>query len=208
MKKQIKLFSYIIAVSLLVCFGGALVSCDTEATDENDQTSDVQNTENITKTPTEKLTEDITEEPTEEPTEEIIDDKEIETLPITPCPFDEESLEMPAEIKREIQIAVLTRVYGEEYVKDGYTPEYVWVVCYGIFDDAYCCMIWDHSGAELSVETEVEVGGYTFMFGSPNTMLVYCDGEFYGLKQAYENGILDDTEIAELYTYYTETRWG
>ena len=204
MKKQIKLFSFIIAISLLISFGGALVSCNTEVTNENDQIPDMQNTDNATKTPTEKLTEDVTEEPTEETT----DDTEIEALPVTPCPFDEESLEMPEGKKQEIQIEVLTRVYGEDYVKDGYTPEYVWVVCYGIFDDAYCCMIWDHSGGEMSVITEVEVGDYTFMFGSSNTMSVYCNGEFYSLNEAYENGILDDTEIAELYTYYTETCWG
>ena len=46
------------------------------------------------------------------------------------------------------------------------------------------------------------------MFGSTNTMVVYNDGEFYGLEKAYENGILNDAEIEELYNFYTETKWG
>ena len=39
-------------------------------------------------------------------------------------------------------------------------------------------------------------------------MRVYYNGEFYGLTKAYENGILDDTELGALYNYYTSTKWG
>ena len=78
--------------------------------------------------------------------------------------------------------------------------------CYGIFDDAYCLML-DHPKLLYTCAvTEVEVGEYTFVFSDGNTMKVYCNGEFYGLKQAYENGILDDAELESLYNYYMKTR--
>ena len=57
------------------------------------------------------------------------------------------------------------------------------------------------------VVVDIEVGEYTFTFGHVGlTMDIYCNGEFYGLKQAYENGILDDAELESLYNYYMKTR--
>ena len=201
MKFTIKLSGLllILTIGIILIF----TSCNVE--DSQNNTENLNSNTTLTEQPTDKEIEKPTEEST---TEEITTEDNIETRPVTPCPFDEESLDMPVEIKKEIQAAVLSAAYGEEFEKDGYTLDYAWVVCYGIFDNAYCVMVWEHAGGELSVITEVKVGEYTFMFGSSNTMVVYNNGEFYGLKQAYENEILDDAEIAELYTYYTETHWG
>ena len=79
---------------------------------------------------------------------------------------------------------------------------------YGKYDNAYCLKIYPEDKMFPDVMTYVEVGGYTFEFGNNNTMVVYYGGEFYGLKQAYENGILDDNELAELYANYNRLQWG
>ena len=154
----------------------------------------------------------------------ILDDSEIEELynyyteikwgkpdkdpVVTPCPWENESLPIPSEIKLDIQIARLKEVHGENYEAKGYIPEQVWVVCYGIFDNTYCIMTWEPGVGYVGDETIVEVGGYSFRFAVRNTIKVYCEGEFYSLNEVYENGILDDTELAELYTYYNEVHWG
>ena len=109
--------------------------------------------------------------------------------------------------KEEIQIAALTDKYGEDYEKKGFDPIDVAVVCYGIFDNAYCVVIWQDAIDHFK-STEVAVGEYTFEFPSNKVLRVYFEGKFYSLPEAYENGILDDAEIEELYNYYTKTRLG
>ena len=81
-------------------------------------------------------------------------------------------------------------------------------VCYGVFDDVYCLILTPPKVEYTTAMKYVDIAGYTFRFGSSNTMVVYYNGEFYSLTKAYENGILDDAEIEELYNFYTETKWG
>ena len=102
----------------------------------------------------------------------------------------------------EIQKAYCEKNYGKKYkayreLKFDY---------YGKYDNAHCLIFYPKDMYATSM-TYMDVGGYTFAFGS-NTMSVYCEGEFYGLKQAYENGILDDSELAELYANYNRLKWG
>ena len=166
-------------------------------TEKNDAKSDENTTENITTDNSEDAT-----------TEEVTTEEATNKPQIRPCPWDDESLPIPEEIKSAIQLAEIKSVHGDDYKSKGYVPEQVWVVCYGAFDNAYCVMTWAPDVEFASMEVEIDVGGYTFLFGSSNVMTVYCDGSFYSLTKAYETGILDDTELEELFNYYTRMQWG
>ena len=125
------------------------------------------------------------------------------TLRTDPDKIEDKTGKMSDEIKSEIQLAYYKR--HKEYCS---SPKQIKGVCYGVFDDTYCLML-TFPGVMYAAAVEyVDVAGYNFMFGSSNTMKVYCNGEFYSLEKAYENGILDDAEIEELYNFYTETKWG
>ena len=122
-------------------------------------------------------------------------------------PWKDVNLPISNAIKEEIQIAVLTDKYGESYEKKGFDPIDIAVVCYGIFDNAYCVVVWQDA-IDIFNSTEVAVGDHTFVFPTNKVINVYFEGEFYSLPKAYETGILDDADIAELYEYYTVTRLG
>ena len=106
-------------------------------------------------------------------------------------------------IKSEIQIK-----YYERHIYSNGSPAQIRGICYGVFGDAYCLMLTSPGVEYTTAMVYIDVAGYTFEFGSSNTMIVYYNGEFYGLKKAYENGILNDAEVEELYNFYTETEWG
>ena len=127
---------------------------------------------------------------------------------IKPCPWDYQSLQLNEDIKREIQIARLIDIHGEYYEKMGYVPEHVWVVCYGIFDNVYGVMTWGPGVGYVKEEKTVTVGEYTFRFDDSNTMMIYYDGEFYSMNQAYQMNLLDDLKLKELYDYYNEAHYG
>jgi hypothetical protein len=181
MKKIIKTLSLIIALLISLSLLGVFASCNAEISNE-DVTEPTDNAESPTEAPTEK------------PTEEVKVDPPVEI-----------SAEMESEIKNKY-----IEFYYDENDQDYYNkylPDMVKIeACYGIFDDAYCLMLDHPKFLYTCAVTEVEVGEYTFVFSDGNTMKVYCNGEFYGLKQAYENGILDDAELESLYNYYTKTR--
>ena len=128
----------------------------------------------------------------------ILDDTELESL---------HYYYKKSEMEHYLKTTYFRRTYDEKY-KDHYnSPDQVTIeACYGIFDDAYCAIITYPLVEYTCEETEVEVGGYTFVFGSSNTMKVYCDGKIYSLEKAYEKGILDDAELESLYNYYMKTR--
>lgn len=176
MKKSIKPISLIIAALLITLLFSTLLSCN-----KNDADNTADDTTNNT-----------APEPVTDP------------LPVTPDSLNDELLKIPEDAKREIQLAFLEKVYGEEYKKDSYMPEDVPIECYGIFDDAYCVILWDKTGGRMGTVTEVTVAGYRFVYGTPDIIQVYFNEALYDLTTAYENGILDETEIAELYTNYNE----
>ncbi len=123
------------------------------------------------------------------------------TLRTDPEKIEDKTGKMSDEIKSEIQLEYY-RIRRMLYI----FPKNVEGVCYGVFDDAYCLII-RHPEPSATVMTYEEVAGYEFSFGSEH-ITVYCNGEIYSLTEAYENSILDDAEIEELYNFYTETKWG
>ena len=193
MKKLIKTLSLIVALLLALSLLGAFVSCNAEIPDEEAHDI-IDNTEKPIEKPTDKPTDKPTETPTEAPTEAPPADPPVEI-----------SVEMQSEIKNKY----FEETYEEKNKEYYNSPEQVKIeACYGIFDDAYCIVItYPTVDDYLTVAVDVEVGEYTFIFGYSGIMIdVYCNGEFYGLEQAYEKGILDDAELESLYNYYMKTR--
>ncbi len=185
-KLTIKFLSIFITALLITSLLGALVSCNQNDIDDTSTESDTNTDESTT--------------------DEITTNSDM-TTPRNPLSAEEiESLF--SEVKSEIQSAYFEKTYEEKSKESYNSPEQVSVTCYGVFNDAYCVILTYPLVEYLTEETEVKVGQYTFVFGDSNTMAIYCNGEFYSLTKAYENGILDDTEIAELYTYYDQVKWG
>ena len=188
MKKLIKTISLITALLLTFSLLVTFASCNKDDSDEK-ITNHTDNTEKPIEKPTDKPTETPTEAPTEAP-------------PADP------PVEISAEMQSEIKNKWFEKTYVEEEKEYYNSPDQVEIkACYGIFDDAYCILIDYPSGNVYPmVEVNLEVGEYTFTFGHVGlTMDIYCNGEFYGLKQAYENGILDDAELESLHYYYTKS---
>ena len=191
-----KIFSLLLAFIIIILSLVTLVSCKSK-------------TEVPSVTPETTVEDEKPKEPDNTTKVQIPDDSsDIEEIPeITPCPWEDESLPISYAIVNEIQTACLIRNFGEDYDRLGYMPEHVWLVCYGIFDNAYAVMVWVPDIGYMDVVTTVEVGSYKFIFGDSNTMTVYCDGDFYSLPMAYENGILNDAQLGELYNYYIEAHY-
>ena len=120
-----------------------------------------------------------------------------------PDNIDDKTGKLTDEIKSEIQLK-----YYDKHTNESDSPAEIKGVCYGVFDDVYCLILTLPKVEYTTAMKYVDVAGYNFMFGSSNTMIVYYNGEFYSLTKAYENGILNDAEIEELYNFYTETKWG
>ena len=177
-----------IALLLTLSLLGAFASCN--AAESQEDAADKG-----TEVPAESQ-EDAADKGTEAPTEAP-----------TKAPPADPPVEISAEMASEIKNKYFEKTYEEKEHEYYNSPDHVIIeACYGIFDDAYCIMITCSRFMYMDVMTEVQVGEYTFVFGDSNTMKVYCNGEFYGLKQAYENGILDDAELESLYNNYTKAR--
>ena len=186
MKKLIKTISLITALLLTFSLLVTFASCNKDDSDEK-----ITNHTDNTEKPTDNA-EKPTEAPTEKPTEEVKVDPPVE---------------ISAEMESEIKNKWFEKTYAEENKEYYNSPDQVKIkACYGIFDDAYCAIITYPLVEYTCEETKVEVGGYTFVFGSSNTMIVYCDGKIYSLEKAYEKGILDDAELESLYSNYTKAR--
>ena len=119
-----------------------------------------------------------------------------------PDNIDDKTGKLTDKIKSEIQLK-----YYDKHTNESDSPAEIKGVCYGVFDDTYCLILTLPGVGYMTVTTEIDVAKYTFYFGDSNTMIVYDNGEFYSLTKAYENGILNDAEIEELYYFYNLTKY-
>ena len=86
--------------------------------------------------------------------------------------------------------------YGGE---QRFTPEDIFILRYeGEIGGCHFVML---GGDEIDYTTafrSVEVAGYVVEFSSGQPMYAYKEGNFYTLKQAYDNGILTDSDVYEI----------
>lgn len=76
----------------------------------------------------------------------------------------------------------------------------VWDAYYGTYDG--CIVVLDPGN--LTAIRSIEVAGYNFIFGNSFTIWVYRNGEFYKLEEAYEAGILIETQIAAIFERHAD----
>ena len=116
--------------------------------------------------------------------------------------------------------AEVDRVYRENLEKHGKTLEpgqllvswidddesikhkaYIGPLMYfGIYDNAI--VVYNTGGAHLTVITPIRLGKYRIEFSSSAVPTVIFKGKAYGLKEAYDKGILSDEAAEKLHAYY------
>ena len=71
---------------------------------------------------------------------------------------------------------------------------------YGMFNNCAVLVI----EGSLSIETEYKLAGYVFGFGNSANMYAYKDGKMYDLSDAFDMGLLSDSDIGNVYARYTK----
>ena len=74
----------------------------------------------------------------------------------------------------------------------------VFYTSYGEYNGAHAIMISADGLAYGCAITYDVVGGVTITYPDTHTMDVYYEGKFYSLSQAYENGLLTDSDLIEI----------
>ncbi|MBQ5633872.1 MAG: hypothetical protein IIV11_03215, partial [Clostridia bacterium] len=152
MKIFFKALSLIIALLLALSLLGTFASCDAAESEEDAA-------DKGTEVPAESE-EDAADKGTEVPTEAP-----------TKAPPADPPVEISAEMESEIKNKFFEKTYKENNKEYYNSPDQVKIeACYGIFDDAYCIMITCSGFMHFDAMTELQVGEYTFVFSSSNTM--------------------------------------
>ena len=71
---------------------------------------------------------------------------------------------------------------------------------YGMFNNCAVLVI----EGSLSIETEYKLAGYVFGFGNSANMYAYKDGKMYDLSDAFDMGLLSDSDIENVYARHTK----
>ncbi len=108
---------------------------------------------------------------------------------------------------------------SEQYPEDGYyrslTSDDIvidrYLGWYGSGTDCHILLIYPEDQVMTDDILELEIAGYTFTLPSGSMIdhfLVYKDGKFARVKDAYESGMISEEWVAELYeNYFAEREW-
>ena len=121
----------------------------------------------------------------------------VTTIPTesTDVPFDPAALaaQISETVKQEMKQAHKEQYYSDKIsvtVEDVYIRE-----AFAIFDQSYVVFV-DVAGYEyMAVETIVTVNGIEFCFGSPQPLLVYAQGHYYTLQEAFDAQIISAEDL-------------
>ena len=91
------------------------------------------------------------------------------------------------DIQQEIKTAVVNTYSSDT---DPFTEDDVSLRCYGAFDGVYVLFIDVPCFCYTQAIKEKVIAGVNFVYCDGQSMYVYCDGAFYSISQAYDNGIL------------------
>ena len=72
------------------------------------------------------------------------------------------------------------------------------VLCYGKF--GMCTVIF--KSTQLDVITDINIAGHRFQHRTQCILEAYCDGYLYALSEAYDLGLLDADDIADIYRFH------
>ncbi len=73
-------------------------------------------------------------------------------------------------------------------------------LCIAAFDDTYALYLTALLYHQM-MQTEW-VGGYVFHYGSGMTLMIYHDGAFYEMQEAFDEGLLTEEQVAQLQKVY------
>ncbi|MCL2032920.1 MAG: hypothetical protein FWG96_06625 [Methanomassiliicoccaceae archaeon] len=90
-----------------------------------------------------------------------------------------------------------------KHINPDATADDVWLLgCCGIYDGCVAVMM-DYSLSRYLTATGSEtVGGVTFYYGNSNRILVWEDGNFHSLQEAYDAGLLTKDDLIKIERNY------
>lgn len=103
---------------------------------------------------------------------------------------------MSSKIKEEFYA-----LYGDKFADVPGKYERISIMFQGIFDDVYVSSIASDCCSIVKSPTET-VNGITFTWMQQYDLNVYCDGKFYTLTEAFENGLLNNEQLLEVHEKY------
>lgn len=103
---------------------------------------------------------------------------------------------MSSKIKEEFYA-----LYGDKFADVPGKYERISIMFQGIFDDVYVASIASDCCSIVRSPTET-VNGITFTWMQQYDLNVYCDGKFYTLTEAFENGLLNNEQLLEVHEKY------
>ncbi len=103
---------------------------------------------------------------------------------------------MSSKIKEEFYA-----LYGEKFADVPNKYERISVMFHGIYDDVYVASIASDCCSIVKSPSET-VNGITFTWMQQYDLNVYCDGKFYTLTEAFENGLLTNEQLLEVHEKY------
>lgn len=84
------------------------------------------------------------------------------------------------------------------YIKDN-TPDFETtysITCWGVFNDAYAIIPSQNGYTVVTTET---VNGLTFVYPTTTMLQIYYNGEIFSMRDAFEQGIIDEKAVSSLY---------
>ena len=101
----------------------------------------------------------------------------------------------------EKELEIRTAFYNEH--KDSYKElDHVTIYAfYGEYNGSYVVDIFRSMETMLYTET---IDGFTFTYPTPNPLLVYIDGKFYRLQEAFDAGLLTHRNLQKVWNLYGE----
>lgn len=92
-------------------------------------------------------------------------------------------------------------LYGDKFADVPNKYERISVMFHGIYDDIYVASIASDCCSIVKSPSET-VNGITFTWMQQYDLTVYCDGKFYTLTEAFENGLLTNEQLLEVHEKY------
>ena len=104
-------------------------------------------------------------------------------------------------LDEEKALEIRTAFYNEH--KDSYKEfDHVTIYAfYGEYNGSYVVDIFRSMETMLYTET---IDGFTFTYPTPNPLLVYIDGKFYRLQEAFDAGLLTHRNLQKVWNLYGE----
>jgi len=110
-------------------------------------------------------------------------------------------LELGKEIQNRIRqdyFQGLDNVYGNITFEDVYVRQF-----YGVYNESVVVVMWIYgSGTPPAIDT-IEVEGFEFEYHTGRPILVWNNGNFYGLQRAYDEGLISMENLEQIHSLHT-----